>query len=99
MAISWSEVLDLYGRALLDFEYELDNGSVGEFTFTLPANLGPLPPELAPVAVDVAERSSRIEGRVREAMAQTAREQVAVTRARRRAARGRPRPRFIDIES
>lgn len=98
MAMSWSEVLDLYGRALLDFEHELDNGSVGQFSFKLPRDLGPLPPGLAGVAVDVAERSARLESRVREAMVETAREQVAVTRARRQAARDKPRPRFVDVE-
>ena len=98
MAMTWAEVLDLYGRALLDFEHELDGGTVGNFRFALPRDLGPLPPELAGTAAAVAERSARLEGRVREAMVETAREQVAVTRARRQAAREKPRPKFIDVE-
>jgi hypothetical protein len=100
MAASWAEVLDLYGRALVDLDRGLDAGehATTGFTFELPPDLGPLPPELAATASEVAEMSERIESRVREAMAATAREQAAVTRARTRPVRERPPAKFVDVD-
>jgi hypothetical protein len=99
MAASWAEVLDLYGRALTDFDEKLDAGetATAKFSFEMPADLGPLPPELAETAKAVAQTSARMEGRVREVMTQTAHEQAAVTRARAQAVRERPRAKFVDV--
>ena len=100
MSGSWAEVLDLYGRALLDFEQGMAAGGAAgpAFDFTLPADLGPLPPELAGVASAVAELAARVEAGVRDAMAETAREQAAVSRARARMSKERPRAKFVDVE-
>ncbi len=99
MAASWAEVLDLYGRALLDVERGFDDGTVTGFSFELPSELGPLPPELADVAAGVVALSARVEERTREAMHETAHEQAAVTRARRTALRGRPQAKYVDVSS
>jgi hypothetical protein len=101
MAASWPDVLDLYGRALDDFERQLDDGADANarFEFAMPAGLGPLPRELADQARVVQEKSARVEERVRDAMAQTAQEQAAVTRARAQATAARKRPAFIDVEA
>ncbi|MGH8890400.1 MAG: hypothetical protein ACRDV3_11690 [Acidothermaceae bacterium] len=101
MATSWSEVLDLYGRALLDFDAALGTGDPAHasFEFKLPSDLGPLPPELADVAANVAALSADVERHVREAMDETAHEQAAVTRARSLAARERRQAKFIDVNS
>jgi len=99
MAASWSDVLDLYGRALDDFERQLDDGDAANaaFEFEMPLGLGPLPPELASLARVVQEKSARVEERVRGAMTRTAHEQSAVTRARAQATLARKRPAFIDV--
>jgi len=101
VAASWSDVLDLYGRALDDFERQLDEGHApsAKFDFAMPPGLGPLPPELADVARVVQEKSARVEERVRDAMSQTAHEQSAVTRARAHATLARKRPAFVDVEA
>lgn len=101
MAASWSDVLDLYGRALDDFERQLDDGdnAGARFEFEMPRDLGPLPPELADQARVVQEKSARVENRVRDAMAETAHEQGAVTRARAHAIASRTTPRFVDVEA
>ena|SRR5690242_17839282 len=99
MAASWAEVLDLYGQALAEFDEKLGAGEVStaEFSFQLPADLGPLPPELAETASAVAHKSAQVEERVRDAMTHTAREQGSVTRARAQAVRERPQAKFIDV--
>lgn len=99
MAASWSQVLDLYGRALLEVEHSLERGDAAsfEFGFVLPADLGPLPPELAEVASNVAELSARVEGHIRAAMQAVATEQVRLNRARRQSPRRRPLPKFVDV--
>lgn len=99
MAADWAEVLDLYGRALLDFDAALDSGDAAHagFDFKLPDDLGALPPELADVAANVAALSADVERHVREAMDETAHEQAAVTRARSLASRERRRARFVDV--
>lgn len=101
MTASWSDVFDLYERALNDFERQLDAGSasVARFDFEMPPDLGPLPQELADVAHVVRERSARVEERVRDAMTQTAHERSAVTRARAQATPTRRPPVFIDVEA
>jgi len=101
MAANWSDVLDLYGRALLDFDAALGTGdaSHASFDFKLPDDLGPLPPELAEVAASIAALSADVERHVREAMDETAHEQAAVTRARSLAARERRPAKFIDVNS
>jgi len=99
MAASWAEVLDLYGRALLDVERGFDDGIVAGFSFEIPSELGPLPAELAGVAASVAALSARVEERTRQAMHETAHEQAAVTRARRQAMRDRPRAKYVDVSS
>lgn len=100
MSASWSDVLDLYERALLDFEDGLRAGDQAtlSFDFRLPVGLGPLPAELGEAAATVAEHAGRVEDQVRDAMAATAREQGAVARARSHATRTRPQARFIDVE-
>jgi hypothetical protein len=100
MSASWSNVLDLYERALLDFEDGLRAGDKAtlSFDFRLPEGLGPLPAELADAAAAVAEHAGRVEDQVRDAMAATAREQATVARARSHATRTRPPARFIDVE-
>jgi hypothetical protein len=99
MAATWSEVLDLYGRALLDVEHSLERGHAAtvEFGFVLPPDLGALPPELAEVAASIAEMSSRVEGHIREAMHAVAAEQARLNRARRQTPRERPTPKFVDV--
>lgn len=101
MSASWSDVLDLYDRALGDFQRQLEEGDTANarFDFALPPDLGPVPPELAEQALVVQEKSARVEERVRDAMTQTAREQAAVTRARAQATTARKRPAFVDVEA
>lgn len=101
MAASWSEVLDLYGRALLDVEHSLEQGAAAtaQFTFTLPADLGPLPPELADVASNIAQMSARVEGHLRDAMHAIAAEQARLTKARRQTNRTRPPAKFVDVNT
>jgi hypothetical protein len=99
MATSWATALDLYDRALLDFDDALDkNGETATFGFALPAHLGPLPPELHARAARIVEISARLERRVRAALADLAHEQAKLTRARKHRA-DRPRARFVDVES
>ena len=100
MAASWADVLDLYDRALDNYQRQLDEGDTpkARFDFELPPDLGPVPPELAEQARVVQEKSARVEERVRDAMTQTAREQTAVTRARAQATMARKRPAFVDVE-
>jgi hypothetical protein len=99
MAASWSEVLDLYGRALLDFDHEIEAGqaSMAVFDFKLPDDPGPLPPELAEVAANIFDLSARVERRTRALMDEISREQATVTRARAQAQRTRPLAKFIDV--
>jgi len=99
MAATWSEVLDLYGRALLDFSAKLDEGDAAgaTFAFQLPDDLGPLPPELEDVAANVARLSAQVEQHVRDAIDETVHEQAAVTRARRQAVRERPAAKYVDV--
>lgn len=101
MAASWSEVLDLYDRALDNFQRQLQDGADANarFEFVLPPDLGPLPPELTEQARVVQEKSARVEETVRDAMTRTAREQAAVTRARAQATTSRKRPAFVDVEA
>lgn len=103
MAASWDDVLDLYGRALDDFERQLDDGDAAKahFDFAMPTGLGALPPELADRARVVQEKSARVEERVRDTMTHTAHEQSAVTRARAQAQAtlARKRPAFVDVEA
>lgn len=101
MAASWSDVLDLYDRALDDFQRQLDEGDSANarFEFVMPPDLGPVPSELAEQARVVQAKSARVEERVRDAMTQTAHEQGAVTRARAQATTARKRPAFVDIEA
>ncbi len=101
MAASWSDVLDLYDRALDNFERQLGDGdtAIARFEFELPPGLGPLPPELAEQARVVQAKSARVEERVRDVMTHTAHEQAAVTRARTQATLARRRPAFVDVEA
>jgi hypothetical protein len=101
VAASWDDVLDLYGRALDDYQRQLEEGEPTDarFEFDLPPDLGPLPPELAEQARVVQEKSARVEDRVRDALAQTAHDQAAVTRARAQATTARKRPAFVDVEA
>lgn len=99
MAATWSEVLDLYGRALLDFDADVENGNAASarFGFEIPADLGPLPAELEAVAASLAGLSAQVERRVQDAIDDTARQQAAVTRARRQAVQGRPAAKYVDV--
>lgn len=99
MAATWAEVLDLYGRALLDFDAALDSGTAATatFDFKLPDDLGPLPPEVAEVAANVAALSADVERHVRDAMDETAHERASVTRAKSLAVRERPPAQFVDV--
>ncbi len=101
MAITWAEVLDLYGRALVEFDDALDESTSAhdDFEFELPDGLGPIPPELEPAATAVAEKSARIEQRVRDAMAVTAQQQAAVTRARASTTRRRRQANLTDKQA
>jgi hypothetical protein len=98
MAATWSEVLDLYGRALLDFDADIDgNAATATFGFQIPADLGALPPELEPIAANLADLAAQVERRVQDALDDTGRQQAAVTRARRQAVQSRPAAKYIDV--
>lgn len=99
MAATWSDVLDLYGRALLDFDADIDDGNAATatFGFQIPADLGPLPAELEPVAANLADLAARVERRVKDTIDDTGRQQAAVTRARRQAVQSRPVAKYIDV--
>lgn len=101
MAASWSDVLDLYDRALDEFQRQLDEGdrANARFEFVMPSDLGPFPHELADQARVVQAKSARVEELVRDAMSKTAHEQTAVTRARAQATMARKRPAFVDVEA
>jgi hypothetical protein len=101
VSTTWVEVLDNYGRALLDFERAIEAGeaATAQFDFALPTGLGPLPPTLRQTATEVAQLSARVENQVRSLMEETTQAMGAVTRAKSRMTRERPRARFVDVET
>lgn len=99
MATSWATALDLYDRALLQFDDSLgEDAETASFDYALPADLGPLPAELHARARRIVDISARLERRLRSALADLAQEQAKITRARKHRA-DRPRSRFVDVES